>query len=80
MHIETIFKRSHSKTSFQIDKITDAILKAMLSVNNGTLKDAQDISERVYEILLERKSRADKNNINIKMIISCELTIGPSRK
>ena len=56
MHIKTIFKRNHTKMPFQIEKITDAISKAMISVKNGTLIDAKHISEQVYKSLLERKN------------------------
>ena len=40
MNIDTIIKRNYSKTSFQPEKITNAILKAMISVTNGELEDA----------------------------------------
>ena len=55
MQIEEIYKRSHSKRPFEIEKITDAILKAMMSVNIGELKDAEEMAEKVYTNLLERK-------------------------
>ena len=55
MHIEVIFKRSHSKMPFEIEKISQAILKAMLSVKNGTLKDAENIAAKVHESLLKRQ-------------------------
>ena len=47
MHIETIFKRSHSKMPFQIEKTTGAILKAMTSVKNGSPEDANGIAKQV---------------------------------
>jgi ribonucleoside-diphosphate reductase beta chain len=56
MHIEAIFKRSHSKMPFQIEKVTQAILKAMVSVKNGGPKDAKNIAKQVYEALLKRKN------------------------
>ena len=55
MHIETIFKRTHAKMPFQIEKITDAVLKAMLSVKNGSPKDAENIANQVLNSLLKRK-------------------------
>ena len=55
MHIETIFKRTHDKMPFQIEKITDAVLKAMLSVKNGSPKDAENIANQVLNNLLKRK-------------------------
>ena len=56
MHIEEIYKRNHSKRPFEIEKITDAILKAMISVKEGELKDAEKIAENVYTRLIERKT------------------------
>ena len=44
MQVESIFKRSHDKRAFKLEKITDAILKAMISVNNGDLQDAEKIA------------------------------------
>ena len=44
MHVENIFKRSHEKRPFKLEKITDAILKAMISVKNGDLEDAEKIA------------------------------------
>ena len=32
MHIEQIFKRNHVKMPFQMEKITEAVFKAMISV------------------------------------------------
>ena len=55
MHIETIYKRSHTKMPFKIKKITEAILKAMVSVNNGGLDEADGVAKQVYSILLTRK-------------------------
>ena len=54
MNIETIFKRSHTKMPFKIKKITEAILKAMVSVNNGSLEEAEGIAKQVYSILLTK--------------------------
>ena len=47
MHVENIFKRSHEKRPFKLEKITDAILKAMISVKNGDLEDALSFLSRV---------------------------------
>tara|TARA_B100000963_G_scaffold11502_1_gene8926 strand:- start:257 stop:385 length:129 start_codon:yes stop_codon:yes gene_type:complete len=38
MIIDTIIKRNNVKNTYVSEKITNAILKAMLSVNNGELK------------------------------------------
>ena len=68
MHIETIFKRSHVKMPFKIEKITGAILKAMDSVENGTSKDAEHIANQVYQNLLERKKSIPKYTPNVEEI------------
>ena len=39
MRIEEIFKRDHSKKEFEIEKITEAVLKAMNSVKEGKSTD-----------------------------------------
>ena len=68
MHIETIFKRSHVKMPFKIEKITGAILKAMNSVENGTSKDAEHIANQVYQNLLERQKSIPKYTPNVEEI------------
>ena len=55
MEITQIIKRDSGTSIFELDKITKAIEKAMLSVNNGTRKDAVAISNIVNGTLLERK-------------------------
>jgi ribonucleoside-diphosphate reductase beta chain len=56
MEITHIIKRDYETTPFVLDKITNAIEKAMLSVNHGTRQDAKDISDQVFESLLARKA------------------------
>tara|TARA_B100000214_G_scaffold123275_1_gene87376 strand:- start:5724 stop:6998 length:1275 start_codon:yes stop_codon:yes gene_type:complete len=68
MQIEEIFKRNHSKMPFQIEKITEAIFKAMVSVKNGTSKDAKFIAKQVHESLLERKSNIQNYVPNVEEI------------
>ena len=68
MHIETIFKRSHTKMPFKIKKITEAILKAMVSVNNGGLEEAESVAKQVYSILLVRKNEIPNYVPNIEEI------------
>jgi len=68
MQIETIFKRSHSKMPFKIEKITGAILKAMVSVNNGTPEDAEAIADKVYESLIVRKKKISNYVPNVEEI------------
>ena len=68
MHIETIFKRSHIKMPFLIKKITEAILKAMLSVKNGGLEEAEGVAKEVYEGLLNRKKEIPNYVPNVEEI------------
>ena len=55
MEITHIIKRDYQTTPFELEKITNAIEKAMLTVNNGSRKDAIAISNIVNGALLERK-------------------------
>ncbi len=55
MEVSQIIKRDYSTTPFVLEKITNAIEKAMQAVGNGTRKDAEIISMQVYESLLNRK-------------------------
>ena len=55
MEITQIIKRDSESTIFELDKITAAIEKAMLSVDNGTRQDAIAITNIVNGTLLERK-------------------------
>ncbi len=55
MEITQIIKRDSETSIFELDKITKAIEKAMISVNNGTKRDAIAITNIVNGTLLERK-------------------------
>jgi len=55
VEITHIIKRDYQTTPFELEKITNAIEKAMLTVNNGSRKDAIAISNIVNGALLERK-------------------------
>jgi ribonucleoside-diphosphate reductase beta chain len=55
MQISQIIKRDSSTMPFVLEKITNAIEKAMHAVGNGTRKDAEIISMQVYEGLLINK-------------------------
>jgi ribonucleoside-diphosphate reductase beta chain len=55
MEIKQIIKRDYETSEFVLEKITNAIEKAMLSVGSGTRKDAEEISQNVYDTLLETK-------------------------
>ena len=68
IQIENIFKRNFAKKPFQLEKITDAILRAMISVNKGDVKDAEDISMEVYNELLSRKKESPNYVPNVEEI------------
>ena len=68
IQIENIFKRNFAKKPFQLEKITDAILRAMISVNKGDVKDAEDISMEVYNELLCRKKESPNYIPNVEEI------------
>ena len=60
MEITHIIKRDYETSEFVLNKITNAIEKAMMSVGNGSRTDAEMISENVLKTLLERKN----NHVN----------------
>jgi ribonucleoside-diphosphate reductase beta chain len=60
MEITQIIKRDYETSEFVLNKITNAIEKAMISVDNGTRADAEMISQNVLKSLLERKN----NHVN----------------
>lgn len=62
MEITQIIKRGYETNPFVLEKITNAIEKAMLSVGNGDRKDAVAISKIVIGSLLERRLK-DPNYI-----------------
>ena len=68
MQIENIFKRNFSKKTFELEKVTDAILKAMISVKNGDVKDAEIIATKVYDELLARKKESPNYIPNVEEI------------
>lgn len=53
--IDFVVKRDFSTKKFELDKITNAILKAMNAVDHGTENDAQNVALSVYESLQARK-------------------------
>jgi ribonucleoside-diphosphate reductase beta chain len=53
---------------FKIKKITEAILKAMVSVNNGSLEDAEGVAKQVYSTLLDRRSKIPNYVPNVEEI------------
>ena len=55
MKITQIIKRDSEITFFELEKIVNAIEKAMITVNNGTREDAIAITNIVNGTLLERK-------------------------
>lgn len=57
MEITHVIKRDSTTKLFHIEKITEAILKAMTAAKHGDAGDAERISEKVYQALLDRKSQ-----------------------
>ncbi len=55
MEITQIIKRDYETSPFVLNKISNAVEKAMLSVGNGSKEDAKAISNNVLEALLKRK-------------------------
>jgi len=53
--ISYVKKRSGEVHPFESEKITHAILKAMLSVNHGQAEDAQKVTDKVIKTLEEEK-------------------------
>ncbi|MDC0189437.1 ribonucleotide-diphosphate reductase subunit beta [Flavobacteriales bacterium] len=68
MRIDTIFKRDFSKETFELEKVTDAVLKAMLSVKNGGVRDAENITNDIHSVLLERKQNSSNYVPNVEEI------------
>ncbi|MAB48949.1 MAG: ribonucleotide reductase [Flavobacteriaceae bacterium] len=60
MQITHIQKRDFSTKPFQLNKITNAILKAMTALEHGSLEDAERISQSVLEVLLKQKEKEPK--------------------
>lgn len=57
MEITQIIKRDYETSPFVLNKISNAIEKAMMSVGNGSKEDANTVSVSVLQTLLERKAR-----------------------
>ena len=53
--IDLVVKRDFSFKKFELDKITNAVLKAMQAVEIGTQEDAQNVAIAVYNALQKRK-------------------------
>ncbi|MFC0603722.1 ribonucleotide-diphosphate reductase subunit beta [Winogradskyella pulchriflava] len=57
LEITEIIKRDYETSPFVLNKISNAVEKAMMSVGNGTKEDANTISVNVLKELLDRKSK-----------------------
>jgi len=68
MDIKYIIKRDYETSVFELEKITNAIEKAMLSVNHGTREDAEAISKIVIGTLLERKLKDARYVPNVEQV------------
>lgn len=56
MEITHIIKRDYTTKPFHLQKITDAVCKAMKALDKGCEQDAQNVAIAVYKVLLERKA------------------------
>jgi ribonucleoside-diphosphate reductase beta chain len=68
MQIKHIIKRDYETDIFELEKIVNAIEKAMQSVNHGTREDAVAISKIVIGTLLERKLKEPKYIPNVEQV------------
>jgi ribonucleoside-diphosphate reductase beta chain len=68
MQIKHIIKRDYETDIFELEKIVNAIEKAMQSVNHGTREDAIAISKIVIGTLLERKLKEPKYIPNVEQV------------
>ena len=55
--IDFVVKRDFSTKKFELNKITNAILKAMTAVEQGNEDDAQNVAIAVYKALQVRKDK-----------------------
>tara|TARA_B100001287_G_scaffold124310_1_gene104783 strand:+ start:10605 stop:11879 length:1275 start_codon:yes stop_codon:yes gene_type:complete len=68
MQIEKIYKRNHAEMPYKVEKITEAVLKAMISVQNGGPKDAENIAKQVNTVLVKRKMKIPNYVPNVEEI------------
>ena len=68
MKIINIIKRDFTKKTFELDKISSAVLKAMKSVGNGNAEDANLIAKNVYFTLLDRDEKFTNYVPNVEEI------------
>ena len=68
MQIEKIYKRNHAEMPYKVEKITEAVLKAMISVQNGGPKDAENIAKQVNMVLVKRKMKIPNYVPNVEEI------------
>lgn len=68
MQITQVIKRDYSTSPFVLEKITNAIEKAMQAVGNGSRKDAEIISMQVYESLLLRKEEDSEYTPTVEQV------------
>ncbi|WP_299128234.1 ribonucleotide-diphosphate reductase subunit beta [uncultured Winogradskyella sp.] len=57
LEITEIIKRDYETNPFVLNKISNAVEKAMMSVGNGTKEDANTIAVNVMQELLDRKGK-----------------------
>ena len=61
-NIKFVIKRDGQKQEFDEIKIVEAIIKSMVSVNHGTRKDAELVSEKVINNLLKKEPEQKNGN------------------
>lgn len=70
--IKTIIKRDGTPQTFNIEKITSAIHKALLATNNGDLSDAQKVSDAVYQKIVSVCALGDNKKVCLDGIPTVE--------
>ena len=73
LEIIEIIKRDYETNPFVLNKISNAVEKAMISVGHGTKNDANTIATNVYHELQRRKSNDDRYVPTVE-----EVTAAPS--
>ena len=73
MKIAHIYKRDQSKQPFKLDKITSAILQAMISVGKDDEEEAILLAASVHSELLNRKNKLKNYLPNIEFFLNQSL-------
>ena len=68
MEITKIIKRNKNLEDFDVSKITNAIIKAMRSVDYDELQDAETIAQKVVSFLEEKKDSDEKYTPSVEEV------------